>query len=464
MRINFLRSDVDMLHAPLIPSVLKFSIPLMLSGLLQILFNVADMAVVGQFDGPLALAAVGSTGSLTALFTNFFIGLSVGTGVVVARAFGSGDCDAIQKSVHTSVAVSFICGLLVCVIGLVGARGMLQLMDSPADVIDQATLYMRIIFVGMPFSMMYNFAAAILRSVGDSNRPTIYLTLGGVLNVILNMIFVIVFKMGVAGVAWATVISQALSFGLAINNLLHTDRVIKVDLKKLSIDMPTFKELVKIGLPAGLQSTLFAISNVLIQSSVNSFQSTVMAGNSAAGNIDNFAYVLNNAIYQSAVTFTSQNVGAKQKWRIRPIARTCLGMNLILGGLTCVLLMVFNRPLLGLYTSDPAVIEIGILRMSIITMFIPVCGMMDAMVGILRGMGFSIMPMIVSLMGACVFRVIWIMTIFAHFHTLQILYVSYPISWALTFGVHFVCYWAALHKPQWKEALEGGRILRGKAA
>ncbi|MDO4740160.1 MAG: MATE family efflux transporter [Eubacteriales bacterium] len=464
MRLNFLRSDVDMLHAPLIPSVLKFAIPLMLSGLLQILFNVADMAVVGRFSGATALAAVGSTGSLTALFTNFFIGLSVGTGVVVARAFGSGDRDAIKKSVHTSVAVSAISGLIVCVIGLFGARGMLQLMDSPPDVIDQATLYMRIIFVGMPFSMMYNFAAAILRSVGDSNRPTIYLTIGGVLNVVLNMIFVIVFKMGVAGVAWATVISQALSFGLALNNLLHTDRVIKLDLKKLSIDLPTFKDLVKIGLPAGLQSTLFAISNVLIQSSVNSFQSTVMAGNSAAGNIDNFAYVLNNAIYQSAVTFCSQNVGAKQKWRIRPIARTCLGMNLILGGLTCVLLMVFNKPLLGLYTSDPAVIEIGILRMSIITLFIPVCGMMDAMVGILRGMGYSIMPMIVSLMGACVFRVVWIMTIFQQFHSLQVLYASYPISWTLTFAVHFACYWAALHKPQWKEAFEGGRILRRKTA
>ena len=235
--------------------------------------------------------------------------------------------------------------------------------------------------------------------------------------------------------------------------------MIKVHLKKVSIDMPTFKELVKIGLPAGLQSTLFAISNVLIQSSVNSFQSTVMAGNSAAGNIDNFAYVLNNAIYQSAVTFCSQNVGAKQKWRIRPITRTCLGMNFILGGIICALLVAFNRPLLGMYTSDPAVIEIGLLRMSIITLFIPVCGMMDCMVGVLRGMGFSIMPMIVSLMGACVFRVIWIMTIFQHFHTLEILYSSYPISWTLTFGVHFICYWVNLHKPKWKEALDGGRIF-----
>lgn len=464
MRFSALRQDVDMLHAPLIPSVLKFSIPLMISGILQILFNVADMIVVGQFNGPTALAAVGSTGSLTALFTNFFIGLSVGTGVVVARAFGSNDHESISKSVHTSVALSAICGLIVCVIGLFCARFMLEIMDSPADVIDQATLYMRIIFIGMPFSMMYNFASAILRSVGDSNRPTIYATIGGAVNIVLNVIFVAAFNMGVAGVAWATVISQALTFGLALNNLLHTERSIKLDLKKLSIDVPIMKEIVKIGLPAGLQSTLFAISNVLIQSSVNSFQSTVMAGNSAAGNIDNFAYTLNNAIYQSAVTFTSQNVGAKQKWRIRPITRTCLGMNLILGGLMCALLLLFNEPLLGMYSSDPQVIAYGMLRMSIITMFIPVCGMMDAMVGILRGMGYSIMPMIVSLAGACVFRVIWIMTIFQKYHTLNILYSSYPISWVLTFSVHFLCYWTIMHKAQWKEALEGGRLLKKRSA
>ncbi len=465
MRFNMMRRDVDMLHAPLIPSVLEFSIPLMLSGLLQILFNVADMAVVGRFTGPIALAAVGSTGSLTALFTNLFMGFSVGTGVIVARAFGSGDRDAIEKSVHTSIAVSLLSGLIVFIIGIFGARAMLQLMDSPADVIDQATLYMRIIFVGMPFSMMYNFAAAILRSVGDSTRPTLYITLGGIVNVVLNVLFVVTFKMGVAGVAWSTVISQALACGLTVNNLLRTDRSIKLNPKKISIDMPTLKELVRIGLPAGLQSTLFAISNVLIQSSVNSFQSTVMAGNSAAANIDNFAYTLNNAIYQAAVTFTSQNVGAKQKWRIRSITRTCLGMNLILGGCMCALLMLCNGPLLGMYTSDPEVLAYGFLRMSIITLYIPICGMMDAMVGIMRGMGYSIMPMIVSLCGACGFRVLWIMTIFNHFHTLEILYSSYPISWTLTFSVHFLCYWVVMHKPQWKQsAFEPGRLFKKKSA
>lgn len=458
-----LRQDVDMLHSPLIPSILKFSLPLIISGILQILFNVADMITVGQFNGPTALAAVGSTGSLTALFTNLFIGLSVGTGVVVARAFGADDRQAIEKSVHTSIVLSALCGLIVCIIGLFGARAMLELMDSPADVIEQATLYMRIIFVGMPFSMMYNFAAAILRSVGDSNRPTIYACIGGAVNIVLNVIFVAAFKMGVAGVAWATVISQALTFGMAMNNLLRTDRVIRVHLNKLSLDPHTTKEIIQIGLPAGLQSTLFAISNVLIQSSVNSFQSTVMAGNSAAGNIDNFAYTLNNAIYQAAVTFTSANVGAKQKWRIRSITRTCLGMDLILGGVICTLLLLFNGPLLGMYTNDPEVVAYGILRMSIITMFIPVCGMMDAMVGILRGMGYSIMPMIVALCGACGFRVVWIMTVFQHFHTLQMLYVSYPISWILTFSVHFLCYWSKLHQLQWKETLEGGRLFKRRA-
>lgn len=464
MRFSMLKRDVDMLHSPLIPSVLMFSLPLMVSGILQILFNAADMVVVGRFVGPTALAAVGSTGSLTALFTNLFLGLSVGTGVVVARAFGSGDRDAVEKGVHTSIAVSALGGVFVAVLGIIGARAMLKLMGSPDDVIDQATLYLRVYFVGMPFIMVYNFASAILRSVGDSQRPTFYLTIGGIANVIMNLVTVIVFHMGVAGVAIATAISQVIACVLTLINLLHTDRVVRFNPKKLSIDLPTTIELIKIGLPAGLQSTLFAISNVLIQSAVNSFQSTVMAGNSAAGNIDNFAYTLNNAMYQSAITFCSQNIGAKQYNRIRPIARTCLGLNFVLGGIMCALILVFNAPLLSFYTNDAEVVRYGILRMSIVTSFIPVCGMMDCMVGIMRGMGYSVVPMFVSLAGACLFRVIWILTIFQHFHTLEILYASYPISWVLTLSVHFLCYWITLHKPQWKEVLEGGRLFRRRSA
>ena len=453
--MQFLKKDVDMLHSPLIGSVAMFALPLILTGVLQLLFNAADMVVVGRFTGPEALAAVGSTGSLIALFTNLFMGLSAGTSVIVSRAFGAGDNLGVRKGVHTSITVALVSGLLVMALGLLGGRGMLHLMGSPEDVIDQAALSLRIYFVGMPIMMVFNFAAAVLRAVGDTQRPLYYLTTAGVSNLLMNLLFVIVFHMGVAGVALATVLSQALALGLTLNCLLRTDRVIRLDVRALSIDKATFKELLRVGLPAGLQSTLFSISNVLIQSSVNSFGSTVMAANSAAANIESFAYCVNNAMYQAAVTFTSANVGAKQEWRIRRIARTCLAMNLAVGGVVCVLAMLFNHPLLSLYTSDPTVIEYGKLRMAIICMFIPVCGWMDDMVGVLRGMGYSIMPMIVTLIGACGLRVVWIMTVFLKFHSLKILYASYPISWTLTVSVHLVCFWMALRKPRWKEARAG---------
>ena len=452
--------DVDMLHGKLIPSIGMFVLPLMLTGVLQLLFNAADMVVVGRFVGPTALAAVGSTGSLIALLTNLFMGLSVGTGVVVARAAGSGDNEGVFNGVHTSILISVICGVVVSLPGLLFAKGMLQLMSSPDDVIDQAALYLRIYFIGMPLNMIYNFAAAILRAVGDTRRPLYYLTTAGACNVLMNLLFVIVFKMGVAGVAWATAISQLIAVVLTLNCLLHTDRNIRLVPSKLSIDMPTLKELVRIGLPAGLQGTLFSISNVLIQSSVNTFLSVAMAANSAAGNIENFTYTLNNAMHQAAVTFTSQNVGAKQDWRIRRIARACLGINLVGGLLISGLALLFARPLLSIYTSDPEVIEIGVLRMSIVCMFIPICGTMDGMVGVLRGMGYSVMPMLVSLTGACLFRIVWIATIFQKFHTIPILYSSYPISWVLTTLVHLICFWIMLRKPRWREARLGRPLPR----
>ena len=453
--MRFLKSDVDMLHSPLIGSVAKFALPLIITGVLQLLFNAADMVVVGRFTGPEALAAVGSTGSLIALFTNLFMGLSAGTSVIVARAFGAGDNQGVRKGVHTSIAVALVSGLFVMAAGLLGGRGMLRLMGSPDDVIDQAALYLRIYFVGMPIMMVFNFAAAVLRAVGDTQRPLYYLTTAGVANVVMNLVFVIVFHMGVAGVALATVLSQAMALALTLNCLLRTDRVIRLDPRALKVDMPTFRELLRVGLPAGLQSTLFSISNVLIQSSVNSFGSTVMAANSAAANIESFAYCVNNSMYQAAVTFTSANVGAKQEWRIRRIARTCIAMNYVVGGCVCALAMLCNHPLLSLYTSDPTVIEYGKLRMAIICLFIPVCGSMDDMVGVLRGMGYSIMPMLVTLIGACGLRVVWIMTVFQRYHSLRLLYASYPISWTITVTVHLICFWAALRKPRWKEARAG---------
>ncbi len=454
MRRFSLKQDVDMLHSPLLPSILQFSLPLMLSTMLQLLFNAADMVVVGRFDGANALAAVGSTGSLISLFTNFFISLSVGTSVLVARSFGANDHDAIEKSVHTSIAVSAACGLFVGALGLAFARGILGVMGTPEDIIGLAALYLRIYFLGMPFSMIYNFAAAILRSVGDSTRPTLYLTISGAVNVVLNMVFVIVFKMGVAGVAWSTVISQALACVLTVLTLMRTDRSCKLVLKKIRIDLPIMRELFKIGLPAGLQSTLFSVSNVLIQSSINSFGSAVVAGNSAGGNVESFTYAINSAIYQSAITFTSQNLGAKQKWRVPKITKTCLLLDLGVGCALAALVMLFARPLLGLYTTDPQVIEYGIIRMTYLVIPLAIGALMDAMTGILRGMGLTIVPMVVSLCGICVFRVFWIFVVFANFRSLEVLYLSYPVSWIITFAAHFACYLHTLRSPAWKNELK----------
>lgn len=455
MRISLGRRDVDMLKGPLVKNVAFFTLPLMLTGVLQLLFNAADMVVVGRFASSSALAAVGSTGSLIALFTNLFMGLSVGTGVVVARSYGAGDMRGVSKGVHTSMAVGAISGFAVSLIGLLFARNMLEWMGSPEDVIDQAALYLRIYFIGMPFMMLYNFASAILRAVGDTQRPLYYLTIAGVANVLMNLLFVIVFHMGVAGVALATAISQAMALAMVLNCLIRTDKPIRYTVRMTTVDRETLKELVRVGLPAGLQSTLFAISNVLIQSSINSFGSVVMASNSAAGSIENFAYTLNNAMHQAAVTFTSQNVGAKQYGRIKRIALTCGTLIMIGGGIISGLALIFARPLLALYTPDPQVVETGILRMKTICLFIPVCGLMDAMVGVLRGMGYSIMPMLVSLTGACLFRVVWILTVFRASHSLTVLYASYPISWTLTFGVHLVCFLICIRKPKWREAREG---------
>ncbi len=455
MRFSVFDRDVDMLHGNLLGAVAKFAIPLAITGILQLLFNAADMIVVGRFVGPTALAAVGSTGSLIALLTNFFMGFSVGTGVLVARNFGSENRQGVEKGVHTSVALSAVSGLFVSVLGLIFARPMLEVMSSPADVIDQAALYLRIYFLGMPFTMMYNFGAAILRAVGDTRRPLYYLTTAGAANLVMNVVFVVVFGMGVVGVALATAISQVLAFVLVFGCLLRTDRWIRLEIRRIRADMDTLRELIRIGLPAGLQSTLFSISNVIIQSSVNSFLSMAMAANSAASNIESFTYTINNAMYQAAMTFTSQNVGAGQKWRIKPIMAACFILELAVGVFVSGMALLFASPLLSLYTDDPEVIRIGILRMQCICLFIPVCGLMDGMVGILRGMGYSIMPMLVSLTGICVFRLGWIFTVFTRYHTLPILYASYPISWTITLLIHFACFLFALRKPAWKETREG---------
>lgn len=439
---------MDMTSGPILPKVLMFSLPLILSGVLQLLYNAADMVVVGQYAGPEALAAVGSTSSLINLLVNLFMGLSVGASVAIARAWGAGDRDAVRKGVHTAISLAAISGVAVGVIGVVLARPLLEWMNSPPDVIDLATVYVRIFFMGMPFNMLYNFGAAILRAVGDTRRPLLYLMISGMINVVLNLILVIVFRLSVVGVAVATVVSQAVSMALVLACLMHSDGPIRLDLRRLRLHGPVMRDILRVGLPAGLQSSLFSISNVLIQSSINDFNSVAMAGNAAAANLEGFVYTAMNALHQADLTFASQNYGAKRFDRVRRTLWVCLGAVTVIGLALGLLVWTFGTPLLALYNSDPEVIRFGLVRMAVILPTYFLCGTMEVIVGQLRGLGYSVMPMIVSLTGACLFRIVWIMTIFSmeQFHTLQVLYISYPISWALTFSVHMLCYMSVARK------------------
>lgn len=437
---------MDMCSGPLLSKILIFAIPLMLSGILQLLFNAADIIVVGRFSGSEALAAVGSTGALINLIINLFIGVSVGTNVVAARYYGARDADGVSHTVHTAMLSAIVGGIILIFAGIALARPMLEWMGTPADVIDQSALYMKIYFVGMPALMVYNFGASILRAIGDTKRPLYFLTVAGVVNVVFNLFFVIVLDMGVAGVALATIISQAISAVLILLCLIKTEGPCHLELKEMKIYPECFKAMLRIGLPAGLQGSIFSISNVLIQSSVNSFGSLVMAGNTAAANIEGFVYTAMNSIYQTSLSFTSQNMGAKQFKRVDKVLIECLlvvaTVGIVLGNGAYLL----GDKLLGIYSSDPQVIEYGLMRMSIVSASYFLCGIMDVLVGSIRGLGYSIMPMLVSLTGACLFRVIWIFTIFQVERTLFCLYISYPISWILTAGIHLLCYFIVRKK------------------
>ncbi len=432
--------EIDMCNGPLLGKILIFYVPLMLSGILQLLFNAADVAVVGNFAGKESLAAVGSTGSLTNLIVNLFIGLSVGVNVLVARFYGSGQMAELKETVQTAVATALVSGVILVFVGFFIARPALAWMDTPEDVISHSVLYMRIYFGGMPFMMVYNFGSAVLRAVGDTRRPLYYLSIAGVVNVVLNLIFVIVFSMGVAGVATATVVSQAISAALVVRCLVKSDSEYRLVLEGMRISPDKLKRMIQIGVPAGMQGALFSISNVLIQSSVNSFGSTVMAGNTAGSNIEGFVYTSMNAFHQAAISFCGQNYGAMKYKRVGKILLICQGLVIGVGILMGSAAYLCGGTLLKIYTPDNETIQYGLLRMKYICVPYFLCGMMDVMVGALRGMGYAIMPMLVSLTGACLFRVVWIYTIFQSYHTLPCLYISYPISWALTFLVHLACF------------------------
>lgn len=438
-----------MCEGPLFSKIWIFTVPLILSGLLQLLFNAVDMIVAGRYVGKEALAAIGSTSSLINLLINVFIGLSTAANVLVARYFGSGQDKDVHETVHTSIALSVISGVILSILGIIVAPKILVLMGTHESVLPMATLYIRIYFLGMPVLMLYNFGAAILRAIGDTKRPLYYLTISGAINAICNVIFIVVFGMGVDGVAYATILSQAISAILTIRCLMVSDESYRFELKKVHIYRDKLGQILRLGLPAGFQGSIFSISNVLIQSSINSFGADAMAGNSAACNIEGFVYVTMNTFHVTCLSFVSQNYGKHYFARIRKIFLICLGSVTAVGLIAGSLSYVFGPQLLSLYANDAdksVVISYGMRRLAIIMFTYFTCGMMDTCVGALRGLGYSVMPMIVSLLGACGFRILWIFTIFRAFRSLENLYISYPISWTITTTVHIICFIIVFNK------------------
>lgn len=423
--------DMDMCSGPLFRKILIFSLPIMAMNILQLLFNAADMIVAGRFSGSKALAAVGATGALINLIVNLFMGLSVGTSVIVAQDYGADDEDAVSRSVHTSIAISIIGGLIVMAVGFIFCKPLLEIMGTPEDIFDLSVLYMKIYFIGVPATMVFNFGAAILRAVGDSRHPMYYLVITGIANVILNLFFVVVLHMSVDGLAWATDISQYLSVLLIMIFLFKCDGAIRFIPREMHINVHKLKNIVKIGLPAGLQGMLFSISNVLIQSAVNSFGSTMVAASSAASNVENLVSTTMNAYYNSAITFTGQNMGAKKYDRIDTVAKVCTVLIFVTWILMGGAIMLFGRSLLGIYTSDQDVISLGMLRLYVMMAAYFTCGIMNVFPGLTRGMGYSMLPMVCTLIGACLLRIVWLVTIFRWHPTVIMLFACYPVTWSL---------------------------------
>ena len=433
----------SMIQGPLLPGIILYTIPIILTSLLQLLFNAADLIVVGRFCGSVSVAAVGATGSITNLMVNFFIGLSVGAGVTVAHGLGSREEEMVRNTVHTALPMALVSGAALTVVGVLFSGKFLTLMGTPDTVLPLSTTYMRIYFAGITFTMVYNFCAAILRAAGDTKSPLVFLTFAGVVNVVLNLIFVIVFHMNVAGVALATTISQGISAVLVVRALMKRTDACKLELKQMRFHKLQLNKMLRIGLPAGIQSSLFSISNVLIQSSVNSFGDIFMSGNAAAANIEGFVYVSLNAFHQTAVNFIGQNAGAKQYKRVYKTLWICLGCVTVTGLVLGSLGYTFGPQLLSLYITDSQeAISYGMIRLSFICLPYFICGLMDVSTGALRGMGASFAPMLISVLGVCGIRIGWIYTIFQipRFHTPQCLYFSYVISWAITFLCQMVAF------------------------
>ncbi len=443
------KNTINMTEGPLFGKILIFSLPLMASSILQLIYNAADVIVVGRFAGESALAAVGSTGSLINLILNLFIGLSTGASVCASNAIGAKDDDRVKRCVHTSMALAIVGGIAAMFLGLFLARPMLSLMKTPDSVLDDATLYMQIYFLGVPASLVFNFAAGLLRASGDTKRPLYILSVSGIVNVVLNIFFVIACHLGVAGVAIATSVSQYMSTLLIVIHMMKLDSNLKYTIKETKIHKKEFIDVMRIGIPSGMSGMMFNISNMIIQSSVNLFGEIVIAGNTAASNIEGFIYTAMNTIYQASQTFTSQNLGAGKIKRINRVHISSLVIVIGIGVTMCAAGLIFSRPLLSLYVTGEnvdAVINAGVNRMTVICSTYYLCGMMDVTCGCLRGMKYSFSTMIISMIGACAFRIIWLSTVFKAEQTVFNIYISYPISWIITWGAFMVCYIYAIKK------------------
>lgn len=431
--------EIDMCSGALAPKILRFSVPLMLSGFLQLTFSAVNMVVVGRFRGSDALAAVGATFTLTELLLFVFMGLATGANVLVARYYGAKDTEGIEKTVHTAIAASLAGGVLIGITGFLLAEPLLRLTGTPENIIKQSAVFMKIFFSGLPIIALYNFGSAILRAVGDTKSPLYYLSAAGVLNVGLNLFFVVGLGMSVAGVAVASVLAQCLSAGLVLRALIKSRGAYAVNPARLRIDWPKLWMIAKIGVPEGLQGMMFGISNVLIQSSINSFGTDVIAGNTAAINIEGFIYAALNALPQAAIAFTGQNMGASKFSNLSRIYFICCGLVLVVSAVLCTGAVAFRTPLIGIYSATPKVLETGALRLVIICSSYFLIALNNITAGSMRGMGASLLPAVVCFVGICVFRVIWVETAFQVYRTYLILMLSYPISWAITFGVNAAC-------------------------
>ncbi len=440
------RYSIDMTTGALLPKIISFTIPLMLTGLLQLVYNAADVMVVGRFAGSLSLAAVGATSSLVHLSLNIFLGLATGSGVVAAKHIGAGNGASVHRTVHTSMLLAVISGIVIAIAGVLLSPLALRAMDIPDDVFPLSVTYLRIFFLGTPASMLYNFGAAMLRATGDSKRPLYILTFSGIINVVLNLIFVIFFKMNVAGVALATIISQFISAIFIIYILVNANSVIRLSISKLRFYKEELADIVKIGVPMGIQGSLFSLSNVIIQSSINSFGAAAIAGNTASSNIDSVIHICCNSVSQTATTFTSQNYGAGQIKRIRRIYFNCVGFTVVIAAICCAFLLTFGTQVLGVFSTDPAVIEMGLIRMKLFAVTYVLNSLLDVTTGQMRGLGKSVTPMIVTMAGVCGLRILWVYTVFQAYRSMEVLYLSYPVSWAVTGAVLLVMYAVTFRK------------------